>query len=65
MYCSNNTIYIEDTDQCSTCEHYKKGIACPLMEALGQEIVYIYDDVTVQNCGFYKEFKRILKIVKD
>lgn len=65
MYCTDKTIYIEETDQCNTCDHYQKGIACPLMEALGQGVVFIDGDVTVQNCGFYKEFKRILKIVKD
>lgn len=64
MYCIDGTIYIEDEDQCLTCENYAKGVACPLLEALGQGVVYLEDNLTVTNCGFYKEFKRILKIVK-
>lgn len=64
MYCINGTIYIEDQDQCLTCENYAKGVACPLLEALGQGVVYLEDSLTVTNCGFYKEFKRMLKIVK-
>jgi hypothetical protein len=65
MYCVNYTVYIEDEDQCMTCENYAKGIACPLLEALGQGVVYLEDSLTVSNCGFYKEFKRTLKLVKE
>lgn len=64
MYCIDYTVYIEDDDQCLTCESYAKGIACPLLEALGQGVVFLEDSLTVTNCGFYKEFKRSLKIVK-
>jgi len=64
MYCIDNTVFIEDEDQCLTCENYAKGVACPLLEALGQGVVYLEDNLTVTNCGFYKEFKRILSIVK-
>lgn len=64
MYCMNETVYIEDDDQCLTCDNYAKGVACPLLEALGQGVVYLEDSLTVTNCGFYKEFKRTLKIVK-
>lgn len=60
----NNTTYIEDDDQCITCENYAKGVACPLLEALGQGVVYLEGNLTVSNCGFYKEFKRHLKLVK-
>lgn len=64
MYCINETVYIEDDDQCITCENYAKGVACPLLEALGQGVVYLEDSMAVTNCGFYKEFKRTLKLVK-
>lgn len=65
MYCIDYTVYIEDDDQCLTCENYSRGIACPLLEALGQGVVYLEDSLTVTNCGFYKEFRRTLKLVKD
>lgn len=64
MYCIDDTVFIEDEDQCLTCENYAKGVACPLLEALGQGVVYLEDNLTVTNCGFYKEFKRMLSIVK-
>ena len=64
MYCIDGTVYIEDEDQCLSCDNYAKGVACPLLEALGQGVVYLEDSLTVTNCGFYKEFKRTLKIVK-
>jgi len=64
MYCIDETVYIEDEDQCITCENYSKGVACPLIEALGQGVVYLEDSLTVTNCGFYKEFKRTLRVVK-
>lgn len=64
MYCIDYTVYIEDDDQCITCENYSRGVACPLLEALGQGVVYLEDNLTVTNCGFYKEFKRTLKLVK-
>lgn len=65
MYCVDYTVYIEDQDQCLTCENYARGVACPLLEALGQGVVYLEDSLTVTNCGFYKEFKRTLKLVKN
>lgn len=64
MYCVDYTVYIEDDDQCLSCENYAKGVACPLLEALGLGVVYLEDSLTVTNCGFYKEFKRALKLVK-
>ena len=64
MYCVDDTVYIDDDDQCISCENYAHGVACPLIEALGQGVVYLEDSLTVTNCGFYKEFKRVLKIVK-
>ena len=65
MYCVNYEIFIEDNDQCNSCEHYKKKIACPLIEALGQGVVFLDSDMSVTNCGFYKEYKRLLKIVRE
>lgn len=64
MYCIDYTVYIEDDDQCITCENYAKGVACPLLEALGSGFVHLEDSLTVTNCGFYKEFKRTLRIVR-
>lgn len=64
MYTVDDTVYIEDDDQCINCENYARGVACPLLEALGQGVVYLEDSLTVTNCGFYKEFKRTLKLVK-
>ena len=64
MYCVDDTVYIEDEDQCLTCENYSKGVACPLIEALAQGVVFIEDSMIVTNCGFYKEFKRTLKLVR-
>lgn len=64
MYCDDGTVYIEDEDQCISCDNYARGVACPLLEALGAGFVYLEDSLTVTNCGFYKEFKRTLKIVK-
>ena len=63
MYYHNDSVHIEDDDQCISCENYAKGVACPLIEALGLGVVYLEDEMTVTNCGFYKEFKRHLKVV--
>lgn len=65
MYCVDDTVYIEDDDQCLTCENYARGVACPLIEALGQGVVYLEDSMIVTNCGFYKEFKRTLRLVQN
>lgn len=64
MYCDNFQIYIESDDQCETCEFYKIKIACPLLEALGQGVVYLESETHVKNCGFYKKHERILRRVK-
>ena len=65
MYCIDYVVYIEDDDQCLSCDNYARGVACPLLEALGQGVVYLEGSLTVTNCGFYKEFKRTLKIVRS
>ncbi len=59
----DDSIHIEKSDQCYTCEHFMKGVMCPLLEALALGVVELTGDVTVQNCGFYKEFKRHLRII--
>ncbi len=65
MYCNNkNIIFIEEDDQCNSCENYQRGVSCPLMEALGCGLVYLEGEMTVKNCGFYKKFSRSLKLVK-
>lgn len=63
MYCQDGKIYIEENDQCITCENYARGVACPLLMALGEGAVFMEDILTVEDCGFYKEFKRKLHIV--
>ena len=65
LYKINDKVFIEDEDQCLTCENYAKGVACPLLEALGEGIVCLEDSMIVTNCGFYKEFKRTLRLVEN
>ena len=66
MYINDSgTIQIEEDDQCFTCEFFQKGVTCPLLEALGVGVVVLEDEITVRNCGFYKEFKRHLSLVRD
>ncbi len=63
MYFIDGQIHIEQDDQCFSCEFFQKGIACPLLEALGEGVVYLDGDIQVSNCGFYKPFKRHLKVI--
>ncbi|MBQ2612197.1 hypothetical protein IJF81_07400 [bacterium] len=63
MYSADGKIFIEDDDQCISCENYAKGVACPLLMALGEGVVFMEDSLTVEDCGFYKKFKRNLHIV--
>jgi queuine/archaeosine tRNA-ribosyltransferase len=63
MY-ADDSIHIEKTDQCYTCEHFVKGVMCPLLEALALNIVELNGDVTVQNCGFYRQFSRHLRVIE-
>lgn len=65
MYCENGKIYIEDEDQCVECQNYLEGVACPLLTALGQGVVYLEDSLNVDNCGFFRKFKRRLRIVRN
>jgi len=65
MYYFEGSVYVEDEDQCQTCTNFAKGIACPLLQALGMGVVVMQDNMYVTNCGFYVEFKRHLRIIKD
>ena len=64
MYCEDSRIFIENDDLCNTCENYIKELDCPLLGALIQGDVFLEDNLLVTRCGFYKEFKRNLYIVK-
>ncbi|MGE0201222.1 MAG: hypothetical protein AB7P76_09660 [Candidatus Melainabacteria bacterium] len=57
-------VHVEEDDQCFTCEHFLKGVACPLLEALAEGVVGLSEDILVTNCGFYKQFKRHLTLVE-
>ena len=57
-------VYIEDDDICLTCENYVKDFDCPLLGALIQGDVFIEDSLIITKCGMYKEFKRVLHIVR-
>jgi hypothetical protein len=63
MYYYNGSVYVEDEDQCQTCANFAKGVACPLLQALGMGLVVMQDSMVVTNCGFYKEFKRHLRLI--
>lgn len=56
-------VHIETDDQCYDCEYFAKGVMCPLLEALAVGVVELKDEMTVQNCGFYKKFSRHLSVV--
>ncbi|MBK8189788.1 MAG: hypothetical protein IPK79_04995 [Vampirovibrionales bacterium] len=58
-------VHIEEDDQCFTCEYYRKGVSCPLLEALALGVVDLHGDVRVRNCGFYRKFERRLRVVED
>lgn len=63
MYCEGGKVYVEKDDQCISCKNFKKGVACPLLEALGLGVVILDGIMNVTNCGFYVEYTRHLKIV--
>jgi hypothetical protein len=60
----DDSIHIEKTDQCYTCEHFIKNVTCPLLEALALGVVELTGDMTVQNCSFYKRFSRHLRVIE-
>lgn len=57
-------IHIEEEDQCYSCEFFLKGVMCPLLEALAVGVAHLEGDVLVKNCGFYKPFKRHLRVIE-
>ena len=63
MYYDKGKVYVEKDDQCITCKNFAKGVACPLLQALGLGVVVLDGVMNVTNCGFYEEFKRHLKVV--
>ncbi len=63
MYYKDGRVNVETEDQCMTCDNFKKGVACPLLHALALGAVSFEGSLTINDCGFYKEFKRHLKIV--
>lgn len=65
MYSDGEKIFIEDDDLCISCENYVKEFECPLLGALIQGDVFLEDSLIVTKCGFYKEFKRVLHIVRN
>ena len=65
MYSDGEKVYMEDDDLCLSCENYVKEFDCPLLGALVQGDVYLEDNLIVKKCGFYKEFKRVLHIVRN
>jgi len=65
MYYHDGNIHIEEEDQCVTCHNFNEGLACPLLQALAFGMVKLEDTLIVVNCGFYKEFKRHLKLLSD
>ena len=65
MFYKDGSVYVEKKDQCSTCQNFSSGIACPLIQALGMGVVSFEGTLYVTNCGFYEEFIRSLKLVTD
>ena len=57
-------VHIEESDQCFSCEYFRKSVACPLLEALAVGVATLEGEVLVKNCGFYVEYTPHLKIVK-
>lgn len=65
MYCVNSRVFIEDDDLCINCENYVHDLDCPLLSALAQGDVFLEGSLQVTSCGFYKEFRRNLRVVED
>jgi len=63
MYCEEGRVFVEKDDQCISCKNFKKGVACPLLQALGLGMVSLDGIMYVTNCGFYVENKRHLKLI--
>ena len=66
MFTSEGRVYVEEEDQCDTCEYgTSKNELCPLIEALSHGLVCLETDLLVKNCGFFKVRERRLKVVED
>lgn len=65
MYYYDGSVHVEKEDQCMTCKNFAEGVACPLLQALAMGLVTLEGTLNVSNCGFYEEFVRRLKLVKD
>jgi len=65
MYYYDGSVHVEKEDQCMTCKNFAEGVACPLLQALAMGLVTLDGTLYVSNCGFYEEFVRRLKLVKD
>ena len=61
----DGSIHIEKSDQCYTCEHFRRGVSCPLLEALALGVVELTSEISVENCGFYKRFDRHLRVISN
>lgn len=61
----NSRVFIEDDDLCINCENYVHDLDCPLLSALAQGDVFLEGSLQVTSCGFYKEFRRNLRVVED
>ncbi len=65
MFMDGDEIHITEDDACFTCQHFRKGVACPLLEALQNQVVSIAMEFQVHpHCGFYIEFQRNLRVVQ-
>ena len=64
MYCVESKVFIENDDLCISCQNYVEDLNCPLLSALAQGDVFLENSLQVTDCGFYREFKRKLHIVK-
>ncbi|OGI01932.1 MAG: hypothetical protein A2Y25_02900 [Candidatus Melainabacteria bacterium GWF2_37_15] len=65
MYCDGGKVFVEKEDQCMSCKNFKKGVECPLLQALGFGVVTLEGTLYVTNCGFYSEYKRHLNLVNE
>lgn len=66
MYYQGHRIFIAPDDQCMTCEHYARGVRCPLLEALGLGVATLSaQEVHVRNCGMYEPHQRHLQVVGE
>ena len=65
MYCDEGSVFVEKEDQCMSCENFKKGVECPLLQALGFGAAILDPIINFNVYGFYQESKRHLKLVDN